>query len=59
MRKELESHLTEDELEAYALLRTDEHLSAVVEGHLFLCPFCRMALDRLEEDINLMRLVLN
>jgi predicted anti-sigma-YlaC factor YlaD len=55
----LDLHLSEDQLEAYALHRADEYTAAAIEDHLLLCPFCRMALDRLEEEIEMMRLALN
>ena len=55
----LELHIANDDLEAYALCRTDEYLSAAVEDHLQGCPVCRTAMAKLDEEIELMRLVLN
>lgn len=54
----LDLHVSEDDLEAYALGRADDYLTDAIEDHLLLCPFCRMALDGLEDDIDLMRSVL-
>ena len=55
----LDLHISEDDLEAYVLHRADDYLMDAVEDHLLLCPFCRMALDRLEEEIELMRELLS
>ncbi len=51
----LDLHISEEDLEAYALRRTDEYLTDAIEDHLLVCPFCRLALDELEDDIDLMR----
>jgi hypothetical protein len=55
----LDLHLSEDHLEAYSLNRADDYVAAAVEDHLLLCPFCRMELDRIDDEIELMRLVLH
>lgn len=53
----LDLHLSQDDLERYVLGHADGYLADVVEDHLLLCPLCRAELDRLEEDIALMRIV--
>jgi tRNA U54 and U55 pseudouridine synthase Pus10 len=53
-----ESHVTDDALELYTLHMLSETDEATVEIHLLECSICQSALDRIEEEIALMRTAL-
>lgn len=51
----LDNHVAEDKLEAYALGKLSDDLSAPVEEHLLVCSLCQTRLEEADEFIRVMK----
>ena len=51
-------HPAEDDIELYAMHRTNERIVERIEEHLLICASCRSALDEVEREIRTMRIIL-
>ncbi len=58
MELTIESHPSLDDLELYVTGRPDENTTERVEEHLLVCESCRCALDEIEQEIRVLRIVL-